>query len=134
MIIVWIKKNILFYIMNANFSCVNVKNITNISISMFRRFRLKLVQKYENEKCYFASSDNVHSTTEQWITRTKKLMIRALLAAFESTETILSNEITIYKTSNVTTTIKTIIEKYFTLWIDNGKIINIHRKNKCLSI
>lgn len=59
------EKNILFHIMNVNFSCVHVKNITNISVLIFRLFRLKLIQEYENEECYLISSNDVHLTTEQ---------------------------------------------------------------------
>ena len=127
------KKDILFHIVNANFSCVNVRNITNISVFIFRRFRLKIIQEYEDEKCYFAFSKDAHLATKQWITRIKKLMIRALLTALEAAETILLNEITVYETSNVTATLKTVVEKYFTLWTDDEKIINISSK-KWMSI
>ena len=122
------KEDILSHIVNANFSCVNVRNITNISVFILRRSRLEIIQEYEDEKCYFAFSKDAHLAAEQWITRIKKLMIRALLAAFEAAETILLNEITVYETSDVTATLKTVIEKYFILWTDDEKIIDISSK------
>ena len=59
------EENILSHIVNANFSQMNIKNITNISIFMFRRFRLKLIQKYENENCYLISLHDAHLATRQ---------------------------------------------------------------------
>ena len=69
------KENILFHIVNANFSQMNIRNITNTLVFMFCRFRLKLIQKYENKDCYLISSNDAHLTTKQWTIRVKKLKV-----------------------------------------------------------
>ena len=57
--------DILFHIVNVNFFCVNIKNATNSFVVISRRSRLRVLQEYENDDCYLASSENAHLTTDK---------------------------------------------------------------------
>ena len=124
--------DILFHIVNANFFCVNIKNATNNSIVIFRRNRLRVLQKYENDDCYLISSKNAHLATDKWSTHTTKLTMRTFLTTSAENnqqtkqyETTLVNEITIYESNETTSIFQNIAKKYFTLWKNDDKIINI---------
>lgn len=109
------ENDILFYIVDVNFLYIQIRNVINNLIFMFRRCRLRLLQKYENEKCYLIFSNDAYLAAKQWFTKTKKLIIRVLLTSFEAIKTVLFNHITIYKTFETTNFITKIVNQYFTL-------------------
>lgn len=113
------------HIVDANFSCVQIRNTTDDSVFIPRRCRLGLLQEYEDEGCYLASPDDAHLAAGQWSTRTKKLSVRALLASPEAIETILPNGITIYGTPEATESIRRVTDQYPTLWTDDGQTIDV---------
>ena len=59
------ENDILSHIVNVNFSCVHIRNTSDDTIVISRRCRLKMLQKYENEKCYLIFSNDAHFVAEQ---------------------------------------------------------------------
>ena len=109
--------DILFHIVNANFFCIHVRNITNNSVVIFRRNRLKTLQKYENDDCYLIFSKNAHLTVDKRSTRNTKLTVRILIENHKKkkSEITLFNEITIYENAQTTLLLKKIAQKYIKL-------------------
>ena len=127
--------DILFHIVNANFFCIHVRNITNNSVVIFRRNRLKTLQKYENDDCYLIFSKNAHLTVDKRSTRNTKLTVRILIENHKKkkSEITLFNEITIYENAQTTLLLKKVAQKYIKLWKDDERIINVS-VNKWMSI
>ena len=127
--------DIFSHIVNVNFFCIHVRNITDSSVFIFRQNRLKTLQKYENESCYLASSKNAHLAVDEWFTRTTKLIVRILLIALikdkkviKKVEIALFNKMTFYENIKTTSLLKDVVEKYSTLWKNDERIIDISKK------
>ena len=118
------ENDILFHIVNVNFSCVHIRNTSDDTIIISRRCRLKMLQKYENERCYLIFSNDVHFVAEQWTIHTKKFTIRALLTA-SIKKTSLSNKIIIYKTLKTAFILTKVANFYSKLWTNDEKIIDV---------
>ena len=120
------KNDVLFHVVNANFSCVHIRNTFNDTMIISRRWRLSTLQEYENDECYLISSKNAHFAFEQWIIHIKKLTVRTLLITFN--EKTLFNEIIIYDTLDTASILTKVANQYSRLWSNDEKIINISSK------
>ena len=97
------KNDVFFYIVDVNFSFVQIKNITNQSIFLCKNERLDILIEYEKKDCYLISSKIRHLNAEFWIKKILKLKIIALTVFFDMTST--SNFIaTAASTSSITPT------------------------------
>ena len=95
---------------------MNVRNVTNNSIIILRRNRIKILQKYENNDYYLVSSENAHLTVDKW--SKCKALLAALTKNNELTkvfETTLNNEITIYENTETTLLFRKVALSYSTL-------------------
>ena len=118
------ENDILSHIVNVNFFCVYIKNTSDDTIIILRRCRLKMLQEYENKRCYLVFSNDAHFVAKQWITHTKKFTVRVLLTASVK-KTSLSNKIIIYETLKTAFILTKIVNLYSKLWTNDGKIINV---------
>ena len=58
-----VENDIMFHIVDAYTIVVQVRNVNSNNVYLFKNIKLKVVQKYEKEKCYFVVSKDVHLTT-----------------------------------------------------------------------
>ena len=81
------KNNVFFYIVDVNFSFVQIKNITNQSIFFCKNKRFDTLTKYEKKDYYLINSKIRYLKAEFWIKKILKLKIVVLVVFFDNIST-----------------------------------------------
>ena len=96
------KDGVFSYIVDVNFSFVQMRNITNQSIFLCKNERLDILIEYEKKDCYLISSKIRHLDAEFWVKKVLKLKVTVFAVFFDIVST--SNIATVASVSSITST------------------------------
>ena len=117
---------------------VHIQNDSNVLLIILWKSHMSQVVKYEAERCYSASSDNIilalfSCWKQSWVRSVMKDLLATVtvfhISMNRAMKCKLSNDITIYRsTLNTFTQIKVVVQNHVNLWEDYKNIVDLSEK------